>query len=110
MNPAIKTKWLVALRSGDYPQTRRRLRDDDGFCCMGVLCDVVDPEGWSAYNNGTFRSSRAFPPPSVIDEAGLYDGRLCALGITGIMGDLANLNDNMGLSFPEIADYIEENL
>jgi hypothetical protein len=40
MNQEIKTKWLAALRSGDYQQGTGRLRVDDKYCCLGVLCDL----------------------------------------------------------------------
>ena len=39
MNENAK-KWIAALRGGDYEQTKRRLRDLHGFCCLGVACDV----------------------------------------------------------------------
>lgn len=41
LKPAIKRRWLKALRSGKYKQGTGSLRDGDGFCCLGVLCDVV---------------------------------------------------------------------
>jgi hypothetical protein len=41
MNPAIKTQWVAALRSGEYQQGRNFLRTDEGFCCLGVLCDLA---------------------------------------------------------------------
>lgn len=40
MKSEIKAKWVAALRSGDYSQTRRNLRNTEGFCVLGVLCDV----------------------------------------------------------------------
>lgn len=39
-------RWLEALKSGEYSQTTRTLRDDSGFCCLGVLADITDPGGW----------------------------------------------------------------
>ena len=42
----LKDKWLEALRSGEYSQTTETLKDENGFCCLGVLCDVIDPDGW----------------------------------------------------------------
>lgn len=51
----IKTKWLEALRSGTYKQTDgvlRRYTDPQslaqapetmGYCCLGVLAEVVQP-------------------------------------------------------------------
>ncbi len=40
MNAAIKAKWLDALRSGKYEQGAKRLRRNDAYCCLGVLCDL----------------------------------------------------------------------
>lgn len=36
-------KWCAALRSGKYKQTRGRLQDEDGHCCLGVACEVFIP-------------------------------------------------------------------
>jgi len=44
MNPEIKAKWLDALRSGEYKQTRYRMKTGEGFCCLGVLCDLYAKE------------------------------------------------------------------
>ena len=54
MNPEIKQKWLNALRSGEYPQGRNDLRNGDGFCCLGVLCDIYVKENnksWMKYED-----------------------------------------------------------
>ena len=58
MNAEVKQQWLDALRSGEYEQTRGRLRrgmpldpedlDDGynaGYCCLGVLCDLAVKAG-----------------------------------------------------------------
>lgn len=44
MNKEIKTKWLKALRSGEYKQTTDTLFDGGGYCCLGVLCDLYRKE------------------------------------------------------------------
>ena len=44
MNAEVKEKWLNALRSGEYKQTRGNLKTDCGFCCLGVLCDLYSKE------------------------------------------------------------------
>jgi hypothetical protein len=42
MNPIVKQQWIEALRSDSYKQGKDCLRDNqDNFCCLGVLCDVV---------------------------------------------------------------------
>ena len=48
LNPNAQ-KWVDALRSGEYKQTRGALRgDDEGnepkFCCLGVACDLYAKE------------------------------------------------------------------
>lgn len=52
MDQEVKAKWLEALESGKYKPTRNALRREDGpvsfkYCCLGVLGDVVDPNGWT---------------------------------------------------------------
>jgi hypothetical protein len=37
MNQVIKEKWVAALRSGEYKQTKGYLRNKKGYCCLGVL-------------------------------------------------------------------------
>lgn len=37
--------WAAALVSGQYTQTTKKLHDDTGFCCLGVLCDVAVKTG-----------------------------------------------------------------
>jgi hypothetical protein len=39
-------KWIEALRSGDYAQTKSDLRYDNSFCCLGVGCDMYDESLW----------------------------------------------------------------
>lgn len=34
------TKCVEALESGKYKQTTGHLGDKDGFCCLGVMCEV----------------------------------------------------------------------
>lgn len=58
MNPIWKDRWVTALRSGDYSQGMGNLMAQEGFCCLGVLCDIINPDGWdtdmpmSSYNFG----------------------------------------------------------
>lgn len=39
-------KWVEALESGEYHQTTGRLKDDIGFCCLGVACDISGLGTW----------------------------------------------------------------
>jgi len=47
MKSAIRNLWLDLLVSNQYEQTQSVLSNSQGFCCLGVLCDIhsnVAPE------------------------------------------------------------------
>ena len=110
INPDIKSKWVAALRSGKYKQGQGKLRVNDRYCCLGVLCDIVNPEGWEqipdpdnkVYANRYRGSCNAhYIPHDLEKDAGL--------GNSINVLRLAPLNDS-GYSFDQIADYIEKHL
>jgi hypothetical protein len=49
MDQQVKEKWVAALRSGRYEQAHGKLRaawgEKEGYCCLGVLCEVAIEEG-----------------------------------------------------------------
>lgn len=117
MDVELKTKWVAALRSGEYEQGRNYLCNDHSgdytFCCLGVLCDLINPNGWrspttDADEDGNYETENVryfdhmadFPAAELLIDAGLT---------IPIATNLASKNDN-GTPFAEIADYIEENL
>ena len=111
MNPQIKQKWVDALRSGDYQQTKGRLRKEDEFCCLGVLCDLYAKENnveWQHNEvDGYFYGNHGFiPPSSVVEWSGIADSNPL---VNDEIDTLAGLNDR-GSTFNEIADLIEEHL
>lgn len=115
MDADLKAKWVKALRSGEYRQAQQILRANNGskqMCCLGVLCNLVDPTKWiegEFTNRETLEPCRfayvddsqtAMPPEMVFRASGL--SRAAAIY-------LAKKNDS-GASFHELADYIEQNL
>lgn len=121
MNAAIKERWVAALRSGRYQQTRgwlfRTTPTDTapaGFCCLGVLCELAVEDGvaTAASGPGYVASDSgdeeyvetSLLPRHVMEWAGLTTRYGLNLGETTLSG----LNDS-GRSFDEIADIIEEN-
>ena len=112
MNPQIKQKWVSALRSGDYQQTQQVLHNKNGFCCLGVLCDLYIKENqleWELTNNGNyynFQDENVYLPHSVVEWSGIGDDNPT---INDGESRLAGLNDN-GTTFNEIANLIEEQL
>ena len=114
MNEQVKENWLSALRSGDYKQTQLKLHTDDGFCCLGVLCDLygkehnvewdlVEDEDHSYYE---FQDKESHLPSSVMEWAGVEGQNP---DIDNGTETLATLNDT-GCTFEEIADIIQEHL
>ncbi|MFE7797034.1 hypothetical protein [Nocardia sp. NPDC057440] len=123
MKQDIKDQWVAALRSGDYAQTRGYLRDNSGFCCLGVLCDIAAKSGVvvGSYTGilGSYQYGANYEdlvlPPEVQEWAGIRVGSPRIGEYTWPDGgtnddiELSELNDE-GVSFSEIADLIEERM
>lgn len=112
MYPEIKAKWVAALRSGKYQQGRGGLRNGDKFCCLGVLCDLNDPD-WVDTGDGEVYGYKLMPvfdmpPKSVYAWAGC-DFSEAAVTIADRALTVADHNDE-GRTFAEIADAIEAQL
>jgi hypothetical protein len=133
MNPEIKSKWIAALRSGQYEQARGGLqrilyRDNEtghidcGFCCLGVLCDLAAQEDvcyWDKHEVATVEpDGRVLTEPDalpvqVMEWAGLGQAdpevpyKISRLQYSE---RISRLNDCCKLDFNQIADIIEENL
>lgn len=116
MDPAVRDRWLTALRGGAYAQTRRVLHDREtgGYCCLGVLCDVYRQEtgrgDWETHGTdfdglrnrdvALYLGEALVPPAEVLAWAGLEIGNA---------DRLAGMNDE-GKDFEDIAEEIEANL
>lgn len=37
-------KWIKALKSGRYKQTKITLQDESGYCCLGLGCKILIPK------------------------------------------------------------------
>lgn len=98
MNHDNITRWIEALRSGQYTKTSRSLRNGLGFCSLGVYCDVIEPDGWEY--NGTWRHSGE---SGTLPSHMIYDVDKYILD----HGDLIIMNDDLNMSFFEIADELE---
>lgn len=90
-------KWIAALRSGIYPQANGFLRTQEGYCCLGVLCDLVDRSKWEA-DGGFFiyDCDHKWLPNYIMQDI--------PANIDTFV--LADMNDK-GESFCKIADLIE---
>ncbi len=122
MNSQIKQQWITALRSGEYTQGRWNLQSMEGFCCLGVLCDVYAKETNTEWKVKTADVDKTFTyyyfddqsthlPESVVKWAGLDHASpiIKFANANGNIKPLAVLNDE-GSTFEEIAQLIEEQL
>ena len=102
MKKGLKARWIAALRSGKYQQGAGALRDaDNRFCCLGVLCDIVESRGWRQTVPGSWHFHD--------ENTGHTDCAYAPAWVLSIEKQiaLANMNDRDGKTFAEIADYIE---
>lgn len=114
-------KWIEALRSGEFQQTRLILRDTHGYCCLGVLTELyrtetkqgiwvkekklfqfltVDGESYESILPLEVKKCINIPQSSgKVDLPHLKDRNGC-------ITSLAHLKDQ-GFTFNQIADIIE---
>ena len=111
MKPEVKKLWVDALRSGAYDQATGELRTKEGFCCLGVLCDISGQAQWTGR---MYAGGAQYLPLEVQEWAGLQESD----PFVNIVDDdneptstlLSELNDNLGWDFNRIANVIEEQL
>lgn len=106
MDTELKTRWVAALRGGDYKQGVNFLRNGDNFCCLGVLCDIIDPTGWAEHNETIYRWEK----DNVWSTKCIHDLKEIKLFPYSKQINLQNMNDIDGKNFSEIADWIEQNI
>lgn len=130
MNPQVKQKWIDALRSGEYNQGSYKLRSGNGYCCLGVLCDIYAKENnsneWDFFSYDKcsdeenpqpldcwyFGTESEVLPQSVMDWAGLTVDNPQVLTTYGNDNDcdlyqISDLND-AGYSFTQLANIIQQ--
>lgn len=92
--------WIDALRLGKYKQTKGMLQGREGYCCLGVACDLFIKED-------VLRTEQDFIYGFVPrDQPGSPVWLVNNLSIN-LGHSFAVINDLMDFSFDEIADLIE---
>lgn len=138
MTKELKEKWIEALRSGAYTQGRMRLKlcssKGPSYCCLGVLCDLIDPNGWTYGEDISGKVScegwkhgetELFPntvPDKNFFREWTYDEEFLSIFHGMPVEELVEMNDQLNVwedeeksslrthTFDEIADYIETNV
>ena len=109
MNVPVIEKWIEALRSGKYQQTRTVLREsfqrEPQYCCLGVLCELYAAEKGIEWRKGTSADSilgaDSRLPEAVKQWAGITQDH---------QDKLINMNDVTRYSFNQIAGSLQSRL
>jgi hypothetical protein len=128
MDPVVKSRWLDALRSGDFEQGREFLERVDEtkkffglvtkksskYCCLGVLASIESVPKSVNDSSDVITMRYDFGDFSEDLEDGFGSSEsMIPEGYLGISYNaaitLADMNDS-GANFIEIANWIEENL
>lgn len=113
MKAEIKKLWVEALRSGEYKQTTGQLRDNNSFCCLGVLCNLHALAHPDIATKQKYRCKYMGNSYILPNAAKVWAGLKLLYGDEVTIGDhttdLADHNDN-GRTFEQIAKAIEEQL
>lgn len=109
MNAELKSKWIAALRSGEFEQTTGILQARDGdnklsFCCLGVLCKIAHPDMADVNTITVDKTSSPEVPIGYRKINMLVDGSDWG---SAFMDTLIVMNDEERKNFSEIADFIE---
>ena len=128
MNQAIGKRWVEALESGQFRKGSRALhhivgdvpdRDQDEFCCLGVLCLLAMDDGVELlpdvgiWDSGTGRKRQGYDgdtgslPERVRAWAGM--GSTSGLLPPEVRDDLAQINDRTE-SFGPVAAAIRKHM
>lgn len=89
----LEDKWVAALRSGNWKQGTWSLKNGDKYCCLGVLYEIAGGK-WDSYKGiGWAHNSTTQVPCELMDNE--------------TQDILSKMNDELGASFDDIADYIK---
>lgn len=116
--------WVEALESGEYSRTEGVLHDKNGYCCLGVACDIYakttltqlkwsdtleqvnGSESYGSVHGYSFAGEGMILPPAVQSWLGL-DEQNPSVRENGYNQCLAEMNDE-GVEFSKLAELIRE--
>jgi hypothetical protein len=116
INEEAWAAWMDALRSEEFVKSTGDLRNDRGYCCLGVACEVaarngiIEPAYYEADGSWSYGGEHALLPEAVARWLGLPEmdgnvflGEMRMLEYDGI----TEVNDKTETTFPQIADLLE---
>ncbi|CAB4150335.1 hypothetical protein UFOVP568_15 [uncultured Caudovirales phage] len=115
LKPEVKAQWVEALRSGKYKQGQKFLFDDgtQSYCCLGVNCLIQGQQLVAPYD----KFDAPMGLPKLHDAMTWWEVKPLREDVDsprvkykGRWKRLTDLNDDVGLTFEQIADLIEAQL
>lgn len=114
LDPTVKDVWVAALRSGDYHQGKKQLgrkpssQGQPEFCCLGVLAVTTNETSQTYWNENTLciPDVDRYQSWDEVAQLPLWLGDIYGLDDEA-QNSLTEMNDSAGMSFAEIADWIE---
>ena len=104
----LMDEWVDALRSGKYDQGHGQLREQNSFCCLGVLCDIYSEDGWNEVGEYTFPESKPGKPGFYPTSHSALEGELKDIAIKFIpQSECIEMNDEEDRDFQYIAQEVE---
>lgn len=102
------TKWVEALRSGEYDQINSSLYDGEGYCCLGVACVVEGIKPKLIGRNYYFEDESCFWPVSMQEKYDMHNAfDLITNDDIVLYMSFTVMNDTYGFTFDQIADILE---
>lgn len=113
-----KEAWLKALREETYPKGIGALKDfDGGYCCIGVLQMVLDgkvetdccgdPRGMPTKNWWVEKGVSTLTGFNMEHGLEILEGLPYFEGGKNAAKYIPDINDNCGLTFPQMADILD---
>lgn len=97
--------WLTALRSQNYKACYGALHKNDGFCALGVLCDISGLAVWQKdlySNKESYFGQVNYLPKEVREWAGLSEKEYNSMSAFVMV-----INDTLKPTLDEMADLLE---
>jgi hypothetical protein len=112
----IRAEWIRRLESGKYQQTKGCLYNGEGYCCLGVLCEIAHENGIverSDKPNGDGHYAYCYDEDGIeiVADVDLPHAVMAWAGINTVAGtyeygSLVSLNDDKEWDFKHIAEII----
>lgn len=107
MKRSMLNEWIKRLEDPNAKQAIGTLNCESGMCCLGVLCDIVDPNGWTDGYHKTFTykdsSAANYIPIKLAEDIGI--GQMGSSIRTN--KSLSTMND-AGSTFQDIAQILRK--